>query len=328
MRERRYDPTSGEWVTFAPDRQDRTYKPAEVCPLCPSVPGGHDTEIPMAAFEVVTFDNKFPAFTPDAPAPETTAPGNYLVAPAAGRCEVIVYSDDHDATFADLPPARVRMIVDIWADRWRTLAAEPAVAYVMPFENKGEVVGTTLSHPHGQIYAFPAIPPRPERELRSALRYRERTGRCVRCDVIETEVADGRRLVATTGSWIAWVPFWARFPYEVQVVPRRHVPSMPELTHQERDDLAELLLLVTRSYDALWNFAMPYVMSIQQQPASAEPAVRDVSHLRVEFAPPYRSRDKLKYMAGSELAGGAFISDAAPEDTARALRAARDRVAS
>lgn len=327
MRERRYDPTCDEWVTFASDRQDRTYKPEDVCPLCPAMPGGLETEIPLPAFEVVTFDNRFPAFSPAPPAPEEAGSGLYRVAPATGRCEVVVYSDDHFATFADLPPPRIRMIIDVWADRWQTLAAEPAVMYVMPFENKGEVVGTTLSHPHGQIYAFPDIPPRAERELRTAGRYRQATGHCVRCDVVEAEISDGRRLVAATDRTIAWVPFWARFPYEVHVAPRRHVPSLPDLTSAERDDLGRMLSLVTRSYDALWNFAMPYVMAIHQQPTTADPSVREISHLRVEFAPPYRSHDKLKHLAGSELAAGAFVSDAAPESTAYALRGARDRLA-
>jgi len=327
MRERRYDPTCDEWVTFAPDRQDRTYKPTDTCPLCPTMPGGAETEIPFPAFEVVAFDNRFPALSPDAPEAEAAGPSLYQVGPATGRCEVVVYSDDHFATFADLPLERVRTIVDVWADRWGALAAEPGVGYVMPFENKGEVVGTTLSHPHGQIYAFPDVPPRPQRELRTARRYRRATGRCIRCDVIQAEISDGRRVVATTGTWIAWVPFWARFPYEVQVAPLRHVPSLPELTGAERDDLAILLSVVTRSYDALWDFTMPYVMAIHQQPASGDSRVREVSHLRVEFAPPYRSRDKLKHVAGSELGAGAFISDAAPEATARALRAARDRLA-
>jgi UDPglucose--hexose-1-phosphate uridylyltransferase len=327
MRERRYDPTSDEWVTFSSDRQDRTYKPRDACPLCPTLPGGPETEIPLPAFEVVTFDNRFPAFSADAPAPEAPGPGLYRSAPATGRCEVVVYSDDHFATFADLPLTRIRMIIDVWADRWRALAAEAAVGYVMPFENKGEVVGTTLSHPHGQIYAFPDVPPRPQRELTTARRYRQATGRCIRCDVIQAEISDGRRLVATTDSWIGWVPFWARFPYEVQVAPRRHVPSLPDLTVAERDDLAVLLSVVTRSYDALWNFAMPYVMVIHQQPTTGDPQVVDVSHLRFEFAPPYRSRDRLKHVAGAELGAGAFISDAAPEATALALRAARDRLA-
>lgn len=331
MRERRYDPTCDEWITFASDRQDRTYKPADdTCPLCPTLPGGPETEIPLAAFEVVTFDNRFPAFSPHPPEPEfEDGPGGgglYRVAPATGRCEVVVYSDDHFATFADLTHARIRMIIDVWADRWRALASEAGVGYVMPFENKGEVVGTTLLHPHGQIYAFPDIPPRPRRELDAARRHWHETGRCVRCDVIEAEARDGRRVVTASDDWIAWVPFWARFPYEVHVSPRRHVPALPGLTPAERDGLAGLLSLVTRAYDALWGFPMPYVMAIHQQPATAGPQVRDFSHLRVEFAPPCRSPDKLKHLAGSELAAGAFVSDAAPEDTAAALRAARDRL--
>ena len=196
----------------------------------------------------------------------------------------------------------------------------------MPFENKGEVVATTLLHPHGQIYAFPEIPPRPARELRAARRYRRETGRCVRCDVIGAEVSDGRRLVATTDAWAAWVPFWARFPYEVQVSPRRHVPALPGLDSAERDELAGLLALVTRSYDALWDFPMPYVMAIDRaaRPRRAR-TVAEVSDLRVEFVLPYRSPTSSSTWPAPVRRGRVRLRRG-PEATASALRAARDRL--
>ncbi|MCK9878988.1 galactose-1-phosphate uridylyltransferase [Frankia sp. Ag45/Mut15] len=322
MTERRYDPTADEWVTFATHRQDRMYKPpTDDCPLCPSRPGGRLTEVPRAAYEVVTFDNRFPSLSPQPPAPEVAGTELYPVAPAFGRCEVVVYSDDHHTTFADLPADRVRMLVDVWADRVAVLGATPGVSYVMPFENKGEVIGVTLAHPHGQIYAYPEVPPRPARELRAASAYRDRTGRCVECDVVAAEAA-GPRCVLTAPTAIAFVPFWARFPYEVHVVPRAHRPDLGALGEQERADLSGLLHRLTRGYDRLFGFSLPYVMAVHGRPTDDERDWDPVSHLHVEFTPPHRSATRLKYLAGSELAGGAFLTDVAPERAAAALRGA------
>ncbi|HET9076879.1 MAG TPA: galactose-1-phosphate uridylyltransferase [Acidimicrobiales bacterium] len=323
MTERRFDPTTGEWVTFATHRQNRTYKPADFCPLCPTLPGREPTEIPYPSFEVVTFDNLFPSYSPWPPVPDVEPTDLYPTAPAAGRCEVVVYSDDHTVTFSELDGARVRMLVDVWADRTAVLGAEAAIDYVMPFENKGETVGTTLSHPHGQIYGYPEVPPRPRRELEAALAHHARVGRCVHCDVLAAELVDGRRVVAADAGWVAWVPFWARFPYEVHVAPTAHRSALPELDDAERDGLAHILSVVARSYDRLWGFSLPYVMAFHQQPTDGDPGWAPVSHLHVEFAPPNRAPDRLKYLAGSELAGGAFVTDVAPETAAAELRAAR-----
>jgi UDPglucose--hexose-1-phosphate uridylyltransferase len=323
MTERRYDPTANEWVTFATHRQHRTYHPSDdFCPLCPTRPGAPETEIPYPSFEVVTFDNRFPSFSSRPPRPDVEPTTLYPVLPAYGRCEVVVYSDDHQATFSDLPPERVRMIVDVWADRWAALGGQDGISYVMPFENKGEVVGTTLSHPHGQIYGYPEVPSRPRRELQTARSHLSATGRCVECDVVSAELDDGRRVVAVDESWVAWVPFWARFPYEVHVAARRHRPSLAALVGEERDRLARTLTTVTRAYDALWGSSLPYVMAFHQRPTDEEEDWDPISHLHVEFAPPNRSADKLKYLAGSELAGGAFVTDVAPEEAAATLRAA------
>jgi len=324
MTERRYDPTADEWVTFATHRQERTYKPvANFCPLCPTRPGGPATEIPYPAFEVVTFDNRFASFSTRPPAPDVAGDQLYQVGRARGRCEVVVYSDDHLATFSDLTPARVRMLVDVWVDRWVCLGAQDDIGYVMAFENKGEVIGTTLSHPHGQIYGYPDVPPRPRRELQAARAHRERTGRCIECDVVAAEVASRDRVVAEDAGWVAWVPFWARFPYEIHVAPRRHRPGLADLDEEDRAALARVLLVVARTYDALWGFSLPYVMAFHQLPTNDDEDWAPVSHLHVEFAPPHRSAERLKYLAGSELAGGSFITDVAPEDAAGQLRAAR-----
>ena len=234
---------------------------------------------------------------------------------------MVVYSDDHGATLADLPVERVRLLVDVWADRYRELGADDGIAYVMPFENKGDVIGVTLAHPHGQVYAYSDVPPRPARELRAAQRHHARTGRCVECDVVQVE-QDGPRLVARGRSTVAFVPFAARFPYEVHVVPTRHRPRLEGLDEDERDDLAALLSEVARAYDALFGFSLPYVMALHARPTDDSEDWDPVSHLHVEFAPPHRAPDKLKHLAGSELAGGAFMTDVAPEQAASRLREA------
>jgi UDPglucose--hexose-1-phosphate uridylyltransferase len=327
--ERRYDPTTGEWVTFATHRQNRTYKPADdFCPLCPSRPDGGPTEIPYPSFEVVTFDNRFPSFSSAPPAPAVPGSVLYPVEPASGRCEVVVYSEDHQATFADLDAERVRMLVDVWADRWEILAAEESICYVMPFENRGATVGTTLSHPHGQIYGYPEIPTRARQELAAAAAHRRSTDRCVYCDVIGNEIVSGERVVARSGTWVAWVPFSARFPYEVRMAPISHHSCLPDLDDAARDGLAELLSAVVATYDALWGFPLPYVMAFHSRPTDGSCEWEPISHLHVEFDPPNRSADKLKYLAGSELAGGAFVTDVAPEAAATELRRALQRAQS
>jgi UDPglucose--hexose-1-phosphate uridylyltransferase len=340
--ERRYDPTADEWVTFATHRQDRTYQPpAEHCPLCPTIDPATPTEIPRESFEIAVFDNRFPSLSPDPPPPDdldNVATELIRVEPAAGRCEVVVYSDRHDTTLAQVGVERLRLLVDVWADRYAVLGAEEHVRYVLAFENKGEVIGVTLAHPHGQIYGYSDVPPRPLRELRAADDHRRRTGRCVECDVVAGEVADGRRIVARRGGVVAFVPPWARFPYEVHVVPIGHRADLFELPAAERDDVAELLEALLSGYDALFGFPLPYVMGIHQAPTCdpSELAGRlhltggldvlaswaPISHLHWEFAPAHRSAEKLKYVAGSEMMGGAYMTDVAPEVAAESLRRA------
>ncbi len=339
MSERRYDPTTDEWVTFATHRQDRTYQPpAEHCPLCPTRDPAHPTEIPRDSFDIAVFDNRFPSLSPYPPLPDGVATELIAVEPAAGRCEVVVYSDRHDTTLAEAGVDRLRLLVDVWADRYAVLGAEEQVRYVLPFENKGEVIGVTLAHPHGQIYGYSDVPPRPLRELRAADDHRRRTGRCVECDVVAGEVADGRRIVARRGAVVAFVPPWARFPYELHVVPLGHRPSLLDLSDAERDDVAELLEVILQGYDALFDFSLPYVMGIHQAP-TCEPGElagrlhltgglevlsswAPLSHVHWEFAPVHRSADKIKYVAGSEMMGGAYMTDVAPEVAAESLRRA------
>src|SRR6266566_2492076 len=180
MPELRFSRLRNEWVAFATERNDRTFLPTESCPLCPSGSGG-GSEVPLDNFEVVVFENRFPALGPD------RLPDGSPVRPPTTGCEVVVYTPEHDATLADLDPRRVRLLIDVWAERYLELGGRPEVAYVYVFENKGEVMGVTLHHPHGQIYALPFVPPVAATELAQAGAHRRATGRCLHCDVVRSE---------------------------------------------------------------------------------------------------------------------------------------------
>lgn len=323
MSELRKNPITGEWVITATHRQERTYiPPADMCPLCPTLPGCSvfQTEIPGADWGVAVFDNRFPSLVTPPPEPVVSSHGIYEVEPSRGVCEVVVYSTEHARSFGDLSVPEAARIVEVWADRYVQLGRRDDICYVMPFENRGRVIGVTLDHPHGQIYGFPFVPPIPARELEGAERYSARTGHCVWCDVVAQELADGQRVVCASRSFVAVVPFFARFPYEVHVLHRGHAGALNDLSERERVELAALLLMVVRKYDSLFGFVLPYIMVVHQRPTHG--LYSDVSHLHVEFYPPNRTRDKLKYLAGCESGAGTYINDTVPEEKAAELRLA------
>jgi UDPglucose--hexose-1-phosphate uridylyltransferase len=313
MPELRFDPLRREWVAYATERNDRTFLPKDFCPLCPSGPGGR-SEVPLDTFEVVVFENRFPALGPD-------LVRGRPVRPASTGCEVVVYTPEHELTLAKLPPERVRLLIDVWADRYTELGARPEVAYVYIFENKGEEVGVTLHHPHGQIYALPFVPPFAKAELDAARERLELGGGCLHCETIDREAA-GPRTVFASASMIAFVPHAARWPYEVHVYPRRHAASIADLDDAERAELADALLRTTGAYDAHFGFSTPYVMALHQAPTDGESWPQ--AHLHFEFYPPHRRPDRLKYLAGVELGAGTFVNDTRPEETAAHLRKAAE----
>jgi UDPglucose--hexose-1-phosphate uridylyltransferase len=316
MPELRFDPLRRDWVAYATERNDRTFLPTDFCPLCPSGPGGA-SEVPLDTFEVVVFENRFPAFGPD-------RRNGRPVRPATTGCEVVVYTPEHELTLARLPVERVRLLVDVWADRYRELGARPEVEYVYVFENKGEEVGVTLHHPHGQIYALPFVPPFAQAELDASHDHLSANNLCLHCSELALE-ASGSRVVLDEGSMVAFVPRSARWPYEVHVYPRRHVASIADLSETERWDLARALLGVTGTYDRHFGFSTPYVMAAHQAPTDGRDWPQ--AHLHFEFYPPHRRGDRLKYLAGVELGAGTFVNDTQPEETAAQLRRAARRSA-
>jgi UDPglucose--hexose-1-phosphate uridylyltransferase len=301
--ELRFNELRHEPVVYAVDRQDRTFLPSRAsCPLCPTRPGAPETEIPLPAFEIVVFDNRFPAFEPP-----------------VGAAEVVVYTDDHDASFGTLAPERAEGLMWVWRHRYQELGAREEVSYVYIFENRGVEVGVTLHHPHGQIYGYPFVPPVPELELAADARL----GGCAPCVLLEAELDDGRRVIHENDSAVAFVPYAARWPYEVHVVMREHRRSLADCDAADLRGLAVALQTVARGYDALFDRPFPYVMAVHQAPTTAGDGVAaPTGHLHAEFYPPLRTAEKLKFAAGSEQGAGTFISDVRPEVTAAGLREA------
>ncbi|HET7560477.1 MAG TPA: galactose-1-phosphate uridylyltransferase [Limnochordia bacterium] len=319
MSELRRHPFLGTWVITATHRQDRTFMPPkDFCPLCPTRPGAHPTEIPAEDFEIVVFDNRFPSLQSPPPEP-AIGPRPYApVRPAAGVCEVVVYSPDHETTLAELPRERVVDLVRVWTERYTALCRRPEVEYVFIFENRGEAVGVTLSHPHGQIYAYSFIPPVLATELAHSAAYHDEHGRCLMCDILADERAQAVRLVAENRHFVAFIPFFARYPYEVYLAPKGHRTALPEFSAEESASFAAILQAVVKKYDALFGFTLPYIMAMHQAPAAGAGHY----HFHVEFYPPNRTATKLKWLAGSESGAGTFINDAAAEAKAAELRAA------
>ncbi|MEV6313890.1 galactose-1-phosphate uridylyltransferase [Streptomyces sp. NPDC051776] len=316
----RTDRLLGESVIVASHRQDRTYHPpADACPLCPSR-GGRRTEIPADDYDVVVFENRFPSLTG-----------------GAGRCEVVCFTSDHDASFADLTEEQAALVLDTLTDRTAELAQHPGVEQVFCFENRGEEIGVTLTHPHGQIYAYPFVTPRTERMLRTTAEHAERTGgRNLFDDVLDEERADGRRIVLAGEHWTAFVPNAARWPYEVHLYPNRRVPDLPALGDAARTEFPQLYLELLRRFDRIFDgrgggngaggggesdpveSPTPYISGWHQAPLSADN--RGDFALHLELFTIRRTSGKLKFLAGSESGMNVFINDVPPEAAAERLR--------
>jgi UDPglucose--hexose-1-phosphate uridylyltransferase len=320
MSELRWNPVLREWTITATHRQDRTFKPPkDYCPFCPPRDDGVPTAITEDDFDVAVVENGFPSLQENPPEPAVDGDDHHPVEPAEGVCEVVLYTSDHDTVASELPASKFRKLAAVWADRYEELGARDEVEYVFLFENKGEEMGVTLEHPHGQIYAYPFVPPTIERELASSASYHEEHGECLFCDLIAAEVAADERVVAENDSFAAVVPFSARYAYEVHVYAKEHRPSIADLSADERADLGDLLKRLLVAYDDLFGFEMPYVMSTHQQPTDG--TGEEYAHYHLEFYPPYRTADKLKYLAGSERGAGTFINNKLPEEAASELAA-------
>ena len=318
----RHDALRDRWVAISPARNMRPQTAPSVsqassgCPLCVGGP-----ELPFP-YEAAVFENRFPSLLADPPEPPELEGDT---APSAGRCEVVMYTATHQGSLATLTAEELARVVAIWADRSEDLWADDRVQAVLAFENRGEDVGATLSHPHGQIYAFGHLPPLLRERVEAARRHRERRGSCLGCEVVRRDAEAPGRTVVENPSFEVSVPFAPDWPLEIHVRARRHgTQRLPDLTVEERRDLAAALREVVRIYDRFYDQPMAYLMACQQAPRDAEGSVADW-HLSFEFFPPNRGPDKLKVRATVETAAGLFINDTDPEESAAQLRAAADR---
>jgi UDPglucose--hexose-1-phosphate uridylyltransferase len=314
----RWDALLGEWVGIAGHRQTRTYHPpADACPLCPSTAHRHG-EIPSPDYDVVVFENRFPSFGGLPEEIVTDEPGLLTARSGVGRCEVVCFTSQHDTTFSRLPVSRVLTVLDALVDRTVALHARPGVRQVFCFENRGAEIGVTLAHPHGQIYGYPFVTPKTATMLRRLREHRAATGGNLFDDVVRAEIADGRRIVAQNEHWIAFVPFAGRWPVEVHLYPRRPVPDLPALTGDERAALARLHLEVLARMEGVFDDTLPAITAWHQAPLVPD---RADFRLHLEILTIRRAPGRLKYLAGSESAMGAFVNDIAPEAAAERLRA-------
>jgi len=327
--EQRWHPFREEWVLFTAHRggrpwigelktPDSTAVPAydPSCALCPG--NARITGANPAYTGAYWFTNDLPCFGPDAPRPPDDD-ALYRRRPAAGTAEVVCYHPDHGKTMADLTADEARAVVDLWVERSAVLGARPEVRHVLIFENKGSAVGTSNPHPHCQIYAGGLIYGHTEREVESGRRHFARTGEFLGQAVLARELA-GPRVVAANHAFVACVPWFARYAYEVLVLPRRQVSSLVHLEADERQGLADMLREVAVRYDNLWRMPMPYVMAVHQAPTDGDDHATFPFH--VEFHPPLRTPDTLKYLAGPEIGGGSMTNESDPDEKAAELRAA------
>lgn len=317
--ELRLDPLVNEWVAMAAHRQGRVFlPPKELCPLCPST-SENLTEVPESDFEVVVFDNKSPSLRPpdgDWALPDMAGPDTDT-GTAAGKCEVICFTSDHGQSFKDLSTERIRVLLEAWMDRTRELSKEKFIQHIAPFENRGEEVGVTLAHPHGQIYAYSYIPPKVSRMLEVAKKHKERTGKVLFDEIVAREIKEEERIVAENEHWVAFVPYAARYSFEIHVAPKVSVADLSELTSEVADAYPSIAKEVLQRLDGVFDIPMAYIAAWHQAPVREG---RDLLRLHWQITSVRRAPGKLKYLAGSESSMGAFIMDLRPEQSAAQLR--------
>lgn len=311
--ELRWHPVLSEWIIVSSERKNRPLLPEQYCPFCPG-----NEEIPKNGWNILSLPNKFPTLLVNPPLSDVQDDGFYRSRPSKGSCEVLIYTPEHNTSLAQLDGDHIRLIVDQWTRRFNQLGKQNYVKYVFIFENKGRVIGVTLDHPHGQIYAFPFIPSLLQRELQSSQHYFKMKDNCLFCQIITKEQHDVIRIICENEDFICFLPFFAQWPYGVHIYPKRHVQALTDLTVNERETFAIILKEVLTKFDNLFEESFPYMMVFHQRPTDGRQY--PYYHFHVEFYPPYREKNKLKYFASVETGSGTVTYDYIPEHKAKELR--------
>ncbi|MEL7608020.1 MAG: galactose-1-phosphate uridylyltransferase [Bacillota bacterium] len=319
MAELRYNPFNNDWVMMASARQNRPQMPKDWCPFCPG--SGRVPE----QYEVLKYDNDFPALSMNPPEPDDVATEFFKAEKSYGKCEVILYSPDHTITLPELTLAHVGKLVDLWCERFEELSKNKKTKYIMIFENRGGVVGVTMPHPHGQIYAYPFLPKKIEQKLDNAKKYLENTGRCLFCDWLKAERDFKQRVIFEDEHFSVIIPYFAEFAYQTQIISKTHKKFISEFSGQEKTALGKMVRSTVGMYDGLFDTAFPYMMCMYNAPVNMD----DIEgfHFHIEFYPPMRSREKQQFLASSETGAGAHCNPTAPEEKAVELRAAYHKYA-
>ena len=318
MAELRYNPLTKDWVMIASHRQNRPQMPKDWCPFCPG-----SGKVPDH-FTVHKYDNDFPALSQNPPVPDDVATELYQTREAYGKCEVILYSPEHTVTLPELSIPHIRELVDLWTERFEELRKDEKIKYIFIFENRGDVVGVTMPHPHGQIYGYSYIPKKLEVEIESAKEHKEKNGTCLFCDILKTELDVKDRIVIENEDFVTFLPFFTDYPYGVYIMAKEHLQNLSQLNDRQKDNLAKILKETAGMLDNLFDYPFPYMMCMHQEPVNSGD-FSDCFHFHIEFFPPMRAADKQKFNASSETGAWAACNPTAPEEKADELRQAHKK---
>lgn len=319
MAELRYHPLTKDWVMIASHRQGRPQMPKDWCPFCPG-----SGKVPED-YDVYKYDNDFPALSQNPPKPDDVETELYKTAESYGKCEVILYSPGHTTTVPELSDDHMEKLVNLWCERFSELSKDEKIKYVYIFENRGEAVGVTMPHPHGQIYGYPFVPKKLQLELDSAREHRGVTGKCLFCDMLDNELKANVRIIFRNEHFTVFLPFFTEYPYGVYIFSNRHVSTITQLTPQERRSLAVTIKDTVGMLDSLFDYKFPYMMCMHNAPVNTGEDVSEDYHFHIEFFPPMRSADKIKFNASSETGAWAHCNPTCPEQTSEELRQAYAR---
>jgi UDPglucose--hexose-1-phosphate uridylyltransferase len=324
----RWDPFQKEWIIYAPKRNLRPFqgkkfemepKKTWTCPFCPDAPEG------SGKWVVKQLPNRFASLDENKIFSIEKIMGSFKkMAPNYGKCEVILYSQDHDASFGTLDHQNIVSLIKLWQDRFDAIKKIKDMKYIFIMENRGKEIGNSMTHPHGQIFSFPFIPPKIEKEYLAFKQYNEEKNSCLLCDILKIELKDSNnsRIVYENDDFLAIIPYYAHWAFEIHIISKRHFSSLIELKDKEIDTLAQIMKKVVNKYDVLHGDGeiMPYVMAMHNTPVNTNLNSKNSFHFHIEYYTPFRGRGKLKFLAGVELGTGTWICDALPEPNAKIMR--------
>jgi len=313
MAELRWHPLIKDWVIIASHRQNRPQMPKDWCPFCPG-----SGKVPEN-YEVLKYDNDFPSLSQDPPVPDDDPTEFYKIKEAYGKCEVILYSPQHTITLPELSVEHVKKLVDLWTERFIEIKKDEKIKYIFIFENRGELVGVTMPHPHGQIYGYSYIPKKLELELDSCKEHYEEKGTCLICDMVEDEMKFKERIIFENRDFVVFLPFFTEYPYGIYIVSKRHIQNLTQFSENEKMSLAQTVRDAAGTLDSLFGFQFPYMMCMHQDPVNSGD-FSEYYHFHIEFFPPLRAADKQKFNASSETGAWAHANPTKPEEKAGEIR--------